>query len=475
MFRFSVAFAILIVGIGQASAVTAAWKVPVERIAPQFDAAPPLEKPPGDSAFFQPGDKLWDLSGSVSWRIQVESHAGDQGDPFAVPEPGEEQMDWKGDWIVWNSRSGMIVARGSWCDVLLAQKAVGFEDFPDVIRIRVEVKGPGEPRSLSLISRSGEKASLELGELRVEVEPVSSGSPDLIIDSPVRVSWPAAGNHGRWQVVTAISFLDGHRYRIACHGAGDQRWELMASAEREFSDGTARKEARWLETSGGVKPWAVFESREKRMHQQLDANRWLGIYPSGAGLSSHLLARSCLQRRADIKPPAELAEWVSAPLADVRFFMEEQGIVFREEGCFAGIDPLSQKVFIVTDKAGQEMAASSFRTFVDGELEPPIWIETNPESGGWGIASRSGEGAEIKRSGDGNGNNLLFHCETTQAADGVTFDHRYVLDVVSGDTKIGKLESNTTLTKGKPQVIGSGTAPDGKEVKVIVTASGPRE
>jgi hypothetical protein len=32
-----------------------------------------------------------------------------------------------------------------------------------------------------------------------------------------------------------------------------------------------------------------------------------------------------------------------------------------------------------------------------------------------------------------------------------------------------------TLTKDKPQVIGSGTGSDGKEVKVIVTASAPLE
>jgi len=35
--------------------------------------------------------------------------------------------------------------------------------------------------------------------------------------------------------------------------------------------------------------------------------------------------------------------------------------------------------------------------------------------------------------------------------------------------------AGTTLTKDKPQVIGSGTGSDGKEVRVIVTASAPLE
>lgn len=35
----------------------------------------------------------------------------------------------------------------------------------------------------------------------------------------------------------------------------------------------------------------------------------------------------------------------------------------------------------------------------------------------------------------------------------------------------GQLESFTTLIKGRPQVIGSASRTDGKEVKVVVTAA----
>ena len=137
-------------GIGHAS-VTVAWKMPVERVAPSFAESPPLDKPPGDSAFFQPGDKLWDLSKEVIWRVPDDAKVEEEADPFAVTEPGQVEVDWKGDWIVWNSRSGMIVARGSWHDVLVAEEVLGCEKLPKVIRARIEVKDARKPRVLSLV------------------------------------------------------------------------------------------------------------------------------------------------------------------------------------------------------------------------------------------------------------------------------------------------------------------------------------
>jgi hypothetical protein len=91
------------------------------------------------------------------------------------------------------------------------------------------------------------------------------------------------------------------------------------------------------------------------------------------------------------------------------------------------------------------------------------------------LASRSGETAEIGRSSGNQTENLHFRCEPNQGADGGAFDPGYSPDGVADEAKIGKLESNTTLTNDTPQVIGSGTAAHGTEVKVIATASHPRE
>lgn len=59
-------FAIAIPSTGIAS-ITAAWKVPAGTAERLFgDLPPPMEKPPGESKFFKPGDKLIDLSGNVN-------------------------------------------------------------------------------------------------------------------------------------------------------------------------------------------------------------------------------------------------------------------------------------------------------------------------------------------------------------------------------------------------------------------------
>jgi len=461
-------------GIGNAS-ITAAWKIPVENVAPSFADTPPLAKPPRESAFFQAGDKLWDLSKVLKWRVPDDSNREGQGDPFADTGDGQIEVDWKGEWIVWNSRSGMIVACGAWHDLLVAEQVLGCDELPNVIRTRIEVKEAGKSRSLSLVSRIGQKASLEMDDLRAEVE-ASSSEDHEVIDSPFNVSWPAGDNRGRWSVRTAVSSRAGSRHRIACQGAGDQRWELVVSMERELLDGTPLNGYRWVETAGGLKPWPSSGVRAEPLRKQLDENRWLGVYPTIPGFASHLLKRARREDSADLDPSQELAEWTRSPLVNIREGLADQGcFVSPKGGGFVGLDPLTSTAFVVTDKMKQDQVAETFSGFDDWEPKPPIWIETNPESGGWGLASRSGETAEIRRDSGNLADNLLFRSEATQAGDGVTIDFGYSLDLVASGAKIGKLEANTTLTKDKPQVIGSGTSPDGKEVKVVVTASDSRE
>jgi hypothetical protein len=472
--RVLVTLFLAVVGTSHAS-VTAAWKIPVERVAPSFADAPPLDKPPGASAFFQGGDQLWDLSKKLNWRVPDDSQVDGETDPFAVPEPGEKEIDWKGDWIVWNSRSGMIVARGSWHDVLVAEQALGCDELPKVVRCRIEVKGIGKPRAVSLVSVSGEKATLEMNGLRAEVEPTTSSDGD-VIDSPFRVSWPAEDGRGTWSVITAVSLQEGSPRRIACQGTKDQRWELVVSGSAELLDGTPWKEFRWMETPAGLKPWPNSGVCREPVRKQLDGNRWLGVYPMVPGFASYFSKRARVKANADILPPAELAEWTLNPLVDIRQGLGDHGgVVFQDEGHFAGMDPSTCTAFVVTDQLNQDRVEAVFLSILDGDFQPPNWIETNAESGGWGLASRSGETGEIRRASGNLAENLQFRSEVTQGGDGVTFDLRYSLDVVADGSKIGKLESNTVLTKDKPQVIGSGSAADGKEVKVSVTASHARE
>lgn len=462
-------FFIAVTGIGRA-AVTAAWKIPVERVAPSFADAPPLAKPPGDSAFFQPGDKLWDLSKSVTWKIPDETKVEGEGDPFASPESEQAKVDWKGDWIVWNSRSRMIVARGPWADILDAEQALAFFESPVVVRTGVEVHDAKESRTLSLVSRSGEKAEMEIGGLRGTIEANASVDPYEMIDCRLEISWPAGRENDRWQVAAVVSIEDGRKMCLARQG----NWQLDVGAGRELTDGTPWNEARWLETKEGLHPWTSPRGIPVPERKQLGPQRWLGIHRGNSVFLAHHLAKMRSEKAFDVETPAELQEWVRGPLMDVRKTLRDMGVKWSDERDFAGFDPVSDWLVVLANETNLDSVEELFRTLDDRDIVPPIWIETNPEAGGWGLASRSGESAEIRRSSGNLADSLLFRSEATQGADGLIFDLHYTLDVVAGDAKIGKLEAATTLMKDKPQVIGSGTAPDGNEVKIIVTASTPR-
>ncbi|MCW1884106.1 hypothetical protein OKA04_05150 [Luteolibacter flavescens] len=453
--------------------VTVGWKMPVERVAPAYAEAAPLAKPPGESAFFHPGDKLWDLSGVIRWETPVEIDDGPEPDPFAEPRTKQTKLDWKGDWIVWNERSGMIVARGLWCDVIVASKVLRCDEIGHVIRTRIEVKESKESRSLSLVSRNHEKALMETAGVQAEVDVAFSHGSD-IADARVWVSWPSRDNRGAWEVISSAWLREGQSCRIARHDAGEQSWEVVISAVRELRDGTPLREFCWLEDSGALKAWpdSIFEG--KPLRKQLGKDRWLGVFPGDQTARSSILELSRRHPQPDFNAP-ELGEWTRSPLKGISLALREQGMQFDDASHYAGFDPSTNTTFVVTDQENLDHAEGLFCSRKGGDLRPPIWIETNPESGGWGLACRTGEVAEIRRSSSNPEDKLSVVCSAIQSVDDVAFDVSYALDLVADGSKIGRLESASTLTKDKPQVIGSGTGPDGKEVKVSMTVSLPGE
>jgi hypothetical protein len=273
--------------------------------------------------------------------------------------------------------------------------------------------------------------------------------------------------------VSSYAFLqDGCKLCLARQGT----WQLFVTATRELVDGTPWREARWIEKEGGLRAWSPPRWTSSPDRKQVDEKRSLGIYNTFSFFFEDDLKEASAEVIPDIEAPAELRDWVRGPLMDVRKLLADRGIKCDGEGELAAYDPVSDRCFVLADSLKQDMAESiSMSVMDDREFVPPIWISTNPEAGGWGLANQSGGTAHIRKSGGSGGVDLLFRSEPFLASDGVTFDVGYSIDVVSGDTKIGKLEANTTLTKNKPQVIGSGTTPDGKEVKVIVTASEARQ
>jgi hypothetical protein len=179
-------------------AVTVGWKIPVDRVAPELatnENVRKLAKPPGRSAFFQPGDELWDISAEVMGRASPEE-----------PVPAK----WPGEWLVWNARSGMIVARGTRGDIFFAQSVIGIEEQQRVVRTRFDlVRGTAEKvSSASLVTMSGEKASFDAAPLKIQVDPTLSSESD-IIDEHVRVAWTEGSME--WEVSTYLTLHHGER------------------------------------------------------------------------------------------------------------------------------------------------------------------------------------------------------------------------------------------------------------------------
>lgn len=70
------------------------------------------------------------------------------------------------------------------------------------------------------------------------------------------------------------------------------------------------------------------------------------------------------------------------------------------------------------------------------------------------MACRTGEVAEIRKSRSNTEDKLSVICSAIESVGDIAFDVSYALDLMADGSKIGRLESASTLTKDKPQTIG---------------------
>ena len=476
MTRLLLIFLLAFSGIGSAE-VTAAWKVPIESRIPDHETdakVRKLDKPPAESAFFEAGDELWDVSEALSWEVAVES--GESDDPFAEPTTEPIKVGWKGAWLVWNARSRMFVARGTLSQIVFAGEVLGFDEQPTVLRSKFEVverldgeeSKPGSTRSLSIMSRSAEKARAGLEGFEVEVESTAFGSIG-VSNAVCRFSWPAGKNDRRWEVQAAVTVSEEVRTRLARYGRGPDSWEAWLTVSRELPDGTPIAQVRAIESAEGIEPWTLLKPERKDFRRVLGPNRELGIYPVPEDLLSKLTGAEAVLALPDMVTPAELAEWVRGPLIDVTKPLQDNGVkIDSTAGHFAGINSRSNNVIVVADSVNQDLAEEIFS---HGFSYPSqLWIETSREAGGWGLAVRSGENASIsQRSGDVT--DLRFEIEPTLGGDENIMDLHYRFDVVSGETLIGRIESATTLYNGKPLRVATYSKQGAEDLEVVLTGT----
>lgn len=477
MIRLLLILLLVFSGVGRA-AVTAAWKVPIGSRVPDHETdgrVRKLDKPPGESAFFEAGDELWDVSEALKWEVAGE--AGESGDPFAEPPAEPIKVSWKGDWLVWNARSRMFVARGTWGQILLVGDVLGFEAQPIVLRSRFEVVGgtddddtkPGKVRSLSIACRSNERARIAVDGFEAEVGGTALGL-DGISEVVYHLSWPAKLEDRKWEIGTGILVHEEVRTRLARQGEGPDSWEAWVTVSRELLDGTPFSESRWIETAEGIERWKLPEPGKRRFRKALGQNREIGIYPVSKDVLVRLVGAEVMPTLPELVLSEGLTEWVRGPLIDLGKALRAEGVKFDDGAShFAGFDPRSRSVIMVADATNQDLANG---IFWDGSRGFPalLWIETNPKAGGWGMMCRSGEKAAIRQVA-GEVAARVFEIEPTLGSVGEVMDLRYKFDVVAGDRAMGRVEAAATLTSGKPMKVLTGFKDGADDLEVVLTGT----
>ncbi len=451
-------FALLAIAIPStgAASITAAWKVPIDRFAPDHEKNPKvhkLEKPPGESGFFQAGDELWD----VSKLLDVVERDLDEmlpDDPFeespTQESPTREKnpdrvLPFTGEWAVWNARSGMLVARGSYSDLLHAQEACDFNDQPEAVRMNLELfKGDKmEPeQALGIVGFSMEEVSAESEGMKIDLEPGinnESGFHELRL----AVSWPAPGNDRRWDVVTALTCRDGVRFPIARHGTGEESWSLFGTAVSEHPDGTLVKDSRWIETHPvGLRPWPVSISQREVVQLPVDDRRTIAWYPVPP---DHLE----IPPRRDLQAPADLEDWISGGFVDYLKVLADNGVDTKSPGFFAGFDPDRSELVVVADSVNQQRVLNLVKSV---SVSPPtnIWVETNSDANTWGSMIRSGEKAVIQLKEDKTEIGS-FEVESISTGNDQLVDLHCAVDVMEGGQRVSNFRFRTVVPKGKEQ------------------------
>ncbi|QJE96866.1 hypothetical protein [Luteolibacter luteus] len=419
--------ALLIFAGGVRAASTAAWKVSLETLAPDHktnEKIRKLEKPPGESAFFQPGDELWDVSSVLEDESLI---------PYGYIEASYEEEEkprgpWKGEWAVWNARLGSLVARGSYADLLKAQLAWDFEKAPDfvqakssakpnVFRMQLDWLRPGAKaafQSISMICEGGKMTKKTEGGVSIEADP-SVGYSEQMIFTRIAATWVVEKESQGLEVTTSGYFEDGKRAFVARHGTGEDGWELYLTCREQRADGTPAAEARLLENKySGPRPWRGGDGRvfgEFRIPLQGERSVvWSPIPPDLGSRPMPLL-------KHDLQVPENLRRWIEGPLVDCSTLLKGEGINVEAPGFFAGYDVLAHQLVVVGDEA-THAAIKRLLGKLGGPPETNLLIELCPETGNTGIVVRDGERGGIWEL-RGQESEAIFEVEATRGTGSV--------------------------------------------------------
>lgn len=451
-------------------AYTAAWKVPLETLVPdqaRKEKIRKLEKPPGESAFFAPGDELWDVSGVLRDVNLLPMYA--DRDSFGA-QVAESPGAWKGEWAVWNARTGRLVARGGFPDLLKAQLAWEFKGEPAKIGYQLEWMRPGEAKpfqSISAVCGDGESLKKNEGNISLTAEPSLELSSGQKIDIGLAVSWKANGEDEGWEVGTSLKIPDGGKVLVAKHGSGAKAWELILFCKKVEVDGT---EARLLQTKGrDIEVWAgdTFHAPVPPK-VALPGNRsitWHQIPPVGVSLPLPM-------PKYDLEVPEPLRPWIDGPLVGIpKEIFREKGIDTNAPDFFVAMDPVAQLLVAAASDETQPLIAELVDSVV-GQAERSLFIEIKSAAGNSGLVVDSGAKAAIWKRGR-ELEQAVFEVEAERREEGIGL--LLGMRMGTGNAKDDFLETRLVLIPDQWQKVleaKSGESED-TQVSVRATATGP--
>ncbi|MDB6077961.1 MAG: hypothetical protein JWO82_1708, partial [Akkermansiaceae bacterium] len=257
------------------ASVTVAWKIPVSSLISGYQTHPKvhkLDKPPLPSPVFESADPLWDISEALSsrWRDPEGLHS--------LPHSGLPPIagSWTGEFIVWNEKSGLIVARGEENEIAALETILGFQKLPETFSTKVELidaRTPDQPsRSLSLLARNHEKASAKTAAFKATLTTTDVYLP--LREVELTATWQTR-DQVSCHVDASATVRDGVPFRFAKKDSE----ELLVTVTRVLPDGSPYLTGRSREINGVIEPWP--EEREAPIPpaQPLGGHLFIGWFP----------------------------------------------------------------------------------------------------------------------------------------------------------------------------------------------------
>ncbi|MFC7337973.1 hypothetical protein ACFQY0_12345 [Haloferula chungangensis] len=454
---------------------TAGWRISVDKLVngglknPKVEK---LEKAPAESAFFEAGDELWDLSGAVELELWGVVESLRNVDPFAVPEEPwvVDHVGFGGEWLVWNASSGVIVGRTTLAEMALIEDTLDLRSEPFHLRKTIEVGAKAKEKRVSLISRSGEMAKIETESIDLDV--ATNVDQDLKwLDLQLAVTMDA-GESVKEEVQTGVTMKLGQEMKVAAWKDASRDWEMTANAEALTVYGIPVGAVRLIESEGRVVGMGMDRPYDdKRLDgKKLGDGLFVRLFPVPPDFIERITyepdgkkTKKSAWKLPDMEVPEPLKTSLAGRYIDVSGPLKSNGVRFEHGSAVAGFDPRRSMVLLVNDAENQDMAEAIFACCDGGSLFV-VELNFDWEDGACMLLLRSGEKAWIKRT-KGEKEVSSLEAAPNVGSDGKVVDLRFFLQTMEGDA----LNTAVTLAEGVPVEVGS-FLKGGVERNVRVTA-----